>query len=438
MPALLSHLVRPVSLLVRTSATLAVSALAIALVSVAALDAFVIDPIAEQSADDEAALLVLSAQTWVELPPRARPYFELELFESHDLVISPEVRDLEPLQVDLPYMDLLHESLDARLQEDVRLLRGTDSDLIWAEIPMGGYRLQIGFSPDRRDIEPLFVALVILVAGAGIVLAASLLTVQRITRPLDAVARSAATFRGGQSFEPLPETGPTELVTLIRSFNTMAHEISELIANRTTLLAGISHDLRTPLARMRLAVELLPADIDPDLVDRLRRNLEEMDELLAITLQFARGLSHVHSERIELRGWLEAFLATHGTGSLDWRGPPRLELELDAPALRRVLVNLIENAEQYGGDDVKLRVAMDGRGVDLHVLDRGRGIPEEMRAQVFQPFFRLDASRAAGTGGSGLGLAVVKQLCEAQGWTVDVGTRAGGGADFRIHIPLSS
>jgi two-component system osmolarity sensor histidine kinase EnvZ len=426
--------VRPASLLLRTSFTLGVSALAIALVSILALDRFVTTPLAEQSADDEAALLVLTAQTWVELPPAARPYFELELVESHGLVVSPEVRELEPLDVDRPWMGLLHQKLDARLERPVRLLEG--DDLVWAEIPMGGFRLQIGFSPDRRGVEPLSVALVIFGAGAAIVLIASLLIVQRITRPLDAVAQSARRFRGGSVPEPLPETGPSELVTLARSFNTMASEISELISNRTTLLAGISHDLRTPLARMRLAVELLPEGTDPQLVARLSRNLEEMDALLSVTLQFARGLSGEDVTEVRLKSLLAGVLehADLAGVSLHWRGDEELRLRIDPGALQRVLINLLENAARYAGGSVQLEVdARPGR-VRLRVLDRGPGVPESQRERIFQPFYRLEASRSQHTGGSGLGLAIVKQLCEARGWHIEVEQREGGGAAFCLDL----
>jgi two-component system osmolarity sensor histidine kinase EnvZ len=425
---------RPGSLLLRTSLTLGVSALAIALVSILALDRFVTTPIAEQSADDQAALLVLSAQTWVELPPPARPYFELELVESHGLVVSPELGDLVPLTDELPWMDQVREKLAARLGEPVRLLEG--DDLIWAEIPMGGFMLQIGFSPDRRDVEPLSVALVIFGAGAAIVLAASLLIVQRITRPLDAVAQSAQRFRGASQFEPLPETGPQELVTLAQSFNTMVQEISELIANRTTLLAGISHDLRTPLARMRLALELLPEDTDPKLIKRFERNLEDMEALLATSLQFARGLSLEDVADIELAPFLRDLLAhaEDASLSLEWRAPEDLRVRVDPGALRRVLENLLANARLYAAGAVSIRVSATEDAVEIQVLDRGPGIPEGDRIRVFQPFYRLERSRNQGTGGSGLGLAIVKQLCDAQGWKIQVRARAGGGAAFSLRV----
>jgi two-component system osmolarity sensor histidine kinase EnvZ len=404
---------------------------------VLALDRFVTTPIAVQSADDEAALLVLSAQTWVELPPLARPYFELELVESHGLVVSPEPQDLRPLDSSLPYMDLVQDRLDARVGQHVPLLQG--DELVWAEIPMGGFVLQMGFAPDRRDVEPLTVALVIIAAGAAIVLAASLLIVQRITRPLDEVSETARRFRGGSLLEPLPETGPKELVALAHSFNTMAREISELISNRTTLLAGISHDLRTPLARMRLAVELLPEESDPRLVERLSRNLEEMDGLLAEALQFAKGLSGTEARRVVLRREFEDLIEQFGDDGihLEWRAPDDFEQTLDAGALRRVLTNLIENAVRYAGPPVTVTCKARGDRIRIKVMDRGPGIPDEVSERVFQPFFRLENSRNTATGGSGLGLAIVKQLCEAQGWDVALHARAGGGAVFELELPRS-
>ena len=428
---------RTASLLLRTSFTLGLSAVAIALVSILALDQFVTDPIAEQSADDEAALLVLTAQTWVELPPRSRPYFELELVESHGIVVSPETRPLEPLDASRPWMEALQRNLGQRIGEPVRLLEG--DDLVWAEIPMGGTLLQVGFSPDRRQVEPLSVALVIVAAGAAIVLVTSLLVVQRITGPLDAVAESARRFRGGAFIEPLPETGPSELVTLARSFNTMALEISQLIKNRTTLLAGISHDLKTPLARMRLALELLSEDADPELTERLERNMEEMDRLLSDTLHFARGLSSGRSETVLLGALLREIADANEDGArrILWtvKVEPEFALELDAGALRRVVQNLLENALQYSAGDVELGGSLWDEEVCIEIRDRGPGVPEDQFEQIFQPFHRLESSRNQNTGGSGLGLAIVKQLCEAQGWDVSVHVRPGGGIKFRVLIP---
>ena len=395
-------------------------------VSIMALNYFVIDPIAETSADDEAALLVLSAQTWVELPPAARPYFELELAQNHDLIVGSEVRDLPASALQQPYLDLLEEKLAERLNTPVSLLEG--DDLIWVNVPMGGQDLQIGFAPSRRDIQPLYVGIIIVLLGAAIVFATSLLIVQRVTRPLVEVAERAETFRGGENFEPLPERGPRELASLARNFNTMAREIATLLSNRTTLLAGISHDLRTPLTRMRLALELLPDNVDPKLVERIERNLVAMEELIGDALRFARGAAEVPQE-VELQPFVEDVIA-----SFDRQVPfsctgPEIRCWVAPGALERVLVNLVSNAQQHGE-----QVRVELRGTDVHVMDSGPGIPEEYREQVFQPFFRLDRSRSVVTGGSGLGLAIVQQLCQAHGWRVAIHDGPDGGTDVCVSL----
>jgi len=402
---------------------------------VLALNVFVVDPIEERSADDVAALLVLSAQTWVELPPEARPYFELELAERHDLIVSGDFRDLPVQAPGDPFLDALKGKLSDRLGDATNL--HVSDELVWVDVPMGGYQLQIGLAADRRAVQPIYVGITIFVIGATIVFITSFLVVQRITRPLVDVASSAAAFRGGEEFPRLPESGPTELVTLAKSFNTMADEISELLTNRTTLLAGISHDLRTPLARMRLAVELLPDGVDPKLKRRLERNLEGMDALISQALQFARGLSSENLEETELHHYLAEF-ARREEITLAWTGPESICATIAPGALHRVLDNLVHNARLHGHTPrAEISTEVNAERVVIHVLDRGKGVPEDARDLVFQPFYRLEASRSHATGGSGLGLAIVRQLCQAQGWTVEIGDRAEGGADVALTIPLA-
>ncbi len=420
----------PASLLARINLTLGVSSVLIALIATASLNYFVIDPIAQRSADDEAALLVLSAQTWVELPPDARPYFELELAQNHDLIVTDQTRQLAVAQSDAFYIELLEEALAERLGAQVRLLAG--DELLWVDVGMGGHDLQIGFSPGRRDIQPVYVGIVIIVLGAAIVFAASFSIVRRITRPLVAIAGRVETFRGAQDFEPLPEEGPKELASLARNFNTMASEITTLISNRTTLLAGISHDLRTPLARMRLALGLLPDDVDEKLVARFDRNLTAMDELIGDALRFARGAGE-SAALVDLDA-----LLTDVANSFETHVPyvclesePR-QIKLAAGAFRRVLQNLVVNGIQHGSG-----VQLERRGLEVRVADHGAGIPEAHRQQVFQPFYRLDASRSSETGGSGLGLAIVRQLCDAHGWQVQIDSGEDGGTVVVLRLESS-
>lgn len=419
-----SESLRPQSLLGRTTITLAVSSFLIAVVSTIALNVFVIDPIAERSADDEAALLVLSAQTWVELPPQARPYFELELAQSHDLIISVAEQTLPPLDRYLPFTELLLEKLQRRLALDVRMYDG--DDLVWVDVPMAGYNLQIGFSPDRRDVQLLYVAIVIATLGAGIVFLTSLLIVRKIARPLVQVGKQAETFRGLAEIEPLPETGPRELVSLARNFNTMADEIALVLANRTTLMAGISHDLRTPLTRMRLALALLPENVDAVLVQRFERNLEAMDVLIGDALRFAQG-TREEIQPVALAPHVREVLNTFEQDiEFACSINDGVTLDLAPNAFSRVLSNLVGNGLKYAD-----RVAVSLSDSEIVVSDNGPGIPESERGRVFQPFYRLETSRNVNTGGSGLGLAVVQQLSAAHGWKIEVGDSLMGGAEFR-------
>ena len=218
-------------------------------------------------------------------------------------------------------------------------------------------------------------------------------------------------------------------MVLARNFNTMAREIAALMANRTALLAGISHDLKTPLTRMRLAVELLPESVEPGLIQRFERNLESMDELITDALKLASGTQEAAQE-IDLRPFVQELLSSYEAPiPLEARDIPDRPVLVAPGALRRVLTNLVTNARQHGRD---VRVQLIGR--EIHVLDSGPGIPPEHRQAVFQPFFRLDSSRSAATGGSGLGLAVVHQLCQTHGWNIRIDGNPGSGTDVCLGI----
>ena len=419
-------------MLARANLVLGISATAIALTSIIALAVFVILPIENRSADDEAGLIVLSAKTWVELDAARRPAFEIEMLRNHDLIVSAENRDLPYVEEGNRYYDLLASKLSERLGGPVRLMES--DDLLWANVPLGGYVMQVGISPQRQDVEPVYVGFVIILFGAIIVPITSGLIVRRVAHPLIRAAEAVEAFRGAEGFQPLPEEGPEELVTLAASFNGMARNVSELLSNRTTLLAGISHDLRTPLTRMRFALEMLPDNVDAKLVARFERNLTAMEELIADALRFSRGAGEAPSQ-VDFRDYLQAVLRDLDEDlDVEWRRSPPPVIEIATGAFQRVVANLIRNARQHGGG-ARLAVDYDG-DIVLHVIDDGPGIPPKDREKVFQPFYRLESSRSRETGGSGLGLAIVAQLCEAHGWRVSLAMSDSGGTDAQVRLPL--
>ena len=420
------------SLLTRTNAALAMSSLAIAITALWSVLAFVTTPISERSAIDQGGLLVLSAQMWVELPAERRPNFEFELLVNHDLIISANVRDLPTVTEDNQYYDYLRREIQNRVGSSVEIM---ESDgLLWVNIPtLSGVVPQVGFSSQHREAQPFIVGVLILVIGSIIVFGTSFYIVRRIANPLVRVSESARSFRGTGDFMPLPEEGPRELVSLAVSFNNMARDVSALLSNRTTLLAGISHDLRTPLARMRLALELLPDEVDPTLRDRFERNLLAMDDLIGDALRFARGAQE-KSERTDFVKFTEEIVH-----SIDESITVEFEqdgcVELPGGAYSRVVTNLVNNARRHAAGTIVRGLLVDEE-LHLHVLDEGPGIPEEERERVFQPFYRLERSRSTSTGGSGLGLAIVAQLCLAHGWVVNLNNRHVGGTDAHLIIPV--
>lgn len=422
----------PTSLLWRTNAVLALSAVVIIATAFLAVQRLVMAPMTEKLADDEAGLVVLSAQTWVELPSYtdARPAFELEMARMHDLIISPDLRRLPPADTADSYVAMLADNISARLGAPVRLLEG--DGLLWADLPVPGGRLQIGFVPGRQDIQPIYVGLAIGAIGAGIVFGAAFFMVRRIAGPLVETANSVEAFRGAEGFSPLPERGPRELVALATNFNRMAREVSRLFSSRTTLLAGISHDLRTPLARMRIAVELLPDTVERKLVERMERNLQAMDELIGDALRFARGAREAQRELVA-KPLIEGIVAEADTAvPVRWRGALDARAHIAPGAFRRVLLNLLDNARQHAQGAAVVVEA--GAAIAVHVIDRGPGIPEADRERVFEPFHRVDRGHGQATGGSGLGLAIVRQLCQAHGWEVSIGASACGGVDVCVSV----
>jgi two-component system osmolarity sensor histidine kinase EnvZ len=236
----------------------------------------------------------------------------------------------------------------------------------------------------------------------------------------------------------LPETGPREIAALSRRFNEMTKQVEELLAARTVLLAGVSHDLRTPLARLRLAVEMLVRKPSPQLAAQVEGDIEAMDRLIGDVLTLARGLGHEAVQRVVLSEFCKKLVLSI-PGAADKVQVEIADVTLDVPpgALRRILVNLLENALRYGGDQpVSLRAEVEDGRCRIGVLDRGPGIPPDELETVYRPFYRLEASRSVNTGGSGLGLAIVRQLAMAQGWQARLQAREGGGLAAWLEIPL--
>ena len=430
------------SLFARTGTTFTVSLTVFALFALAVIAYYVVFPVARRAADDLAALMVLSAQTWVELPPQTRGDFEWELSHNHDLRFADPAVELQLVERPWPYLRFLQQAIERRVGYRPQLLiAGEPHHWYWVDIPMAGRTIRVGFHSNRLGTHPPTAVLLVVFAGALAVVLPTLLVVRRTTRPLARLAEAAQRIGRGRFGPRLPERGPAELAALERAFNRMASELEQLINNRTTLLAGISHDLRTPLTRMGLALELLRDRTDPELLAGLERDLEQMDQLIGQALELGRGLQTQPTQAVALETLIEEVAedARRAGGEVQWRVEGECVCRIAPGAMRRVLNNLLDNAVRYGGDGPVELVCECARGTGvIRVLDRGPGVPADQREAVFLPFHRLEQSRSRDTGGSGLGLAIARQLCESHGWSVNLQSRSGGGTEAMVRFDCGS
>jgi len=445
----------PNTLFFRTASTLVISLLLLSIIILTSTAYFVLVPVAKRSADDLAALLVLASQTWSELPPQTHPDFKTELMTAHGikLVIAERPFEVQDSLHFYIYQRLLKNALEKRLGGNKMVTMGVDKNQpgwVWINLPVVENSLQFGISVERIGARPPVALLAMAIAIVVLAIGTALIIALRITRPL-AILSSATTAVGkGGKIVVVENNGPDEIVTLAHNFNRMSQEVSELLENRTTLLAGISHDLRTPLTRIRLALELNADAIDSAYRSDLENNVEEMEALLEQALLLARGIDK--KEPLKQRDLVSLLSTLASQLEAEWliQHPDsdcqilfqahdslnnRLSWDLPEQSFLRVLRNLVENALRYGNNKpVSIELSLQGDHPQISILDRGPGIPEKELEAVFRPFHRLEASRNLKTGGSGLGLAIVRQLCQALGWKVTLHRRPGGGNEARLLL----
>jgi two-component system osmolarity sensor histidine kinase EnvZ len=221
----------------------------------------------------------------------------------------------------------------------------------------------------------------------------------------------------------------------------MSSDLQQLSENRTVMIAGISHDLRTPLTRLGLAVEMLDQDSDPELIERIRRNLDTMNNLIGQFLQFSHGVEGETPVQLDLWQMVDSLASDaklEGNKLHLHRNNPPCVYFADPVALERVLSNLLKNAVQYGeGKPIDINLNCSEDAVAVEICDRGPGIPADQVSTVFKPFHRLEMSRGRRVGGSGLGLAIAYQIALKHHWSIELLPRDGGGTVARLGLPTA-
>jgi len=255
-----------------------------------------------------------------------------------------------------------------------------------------------------------------------------------VTGPLSSLAIAAERLGEDINRAPLPENGPTEVQRAAKAFNTMQQRLSRFISERTRVLTAMSHDLKTPITRMRLRTEMLE---DEDAQARFLRDLEEMESMVTQTIEFMRDTSASEPvQRVDVMALIESL-------QNDYRDTGRT-VEIDGAvsdpypgrplALRRCIANLVENAIRYG-ERATIKIEDVGGKITVRILDDGPGIPEDQLERVFEPFYRGEGSRNRETGGTGLGLGIARNIARSHGGDLVLRNREQRGLEATLTLP---
>ena len=311
-----------------------------------------------------------------------------------------------------------------------------DGELVFTLALADGGALTLRAQPPRLKLSGATLA--VLAAQIAVLALCGAAAVRIATRPLRRLADAADSLGANLAAAPLAENGPREVASAARAFNAMQTRIHEHLRERAHILAAITHDLQTPLTRMRLRSELLA---EPEARDKLLADIDEMRGLVAEGLHYAAS-AHAAEETpqaVDLVALLDGLVcdAQDAGQQVSLDAPPSLPPVTTRPrALRRIVGNLVDNAVKFAGA-AEVLVTLENGSLCIAVLDRGPGIPAEQLQAALQPFVRLESSRNRESGGTGLGLAIAQRLAQALGATLKLSPRGGGGLEARLSVPIS-
>src|SRR6185503_13043705 len=392
------------------------------------------EPRARELAQQTVSIVNLTRAALVNADPVLRRNLLIEINEREGIRLAPltggEV--LEPLPGEALF-DLVSTKIRQALGAQTRFAYARDKvegfwvsftideDEYWVMLPRERFEPHIG-------LEWLAGALALL----GLALAGAWMIASTLSRPLAAIAAAAGEVGRGQPPAPLAEKGPKEMRTVSVAFNRMAGDLAAMERERAMVLAGISHDLRTPLSRLRLAIEMSGADRET--VEGIGRDVDEMDKVIGQFLAFARG-----EDEPMVEGDLDSLVTDIADSyrkrdrSISFAAGNLPPFHFAPLAVRRAITNLIDNALNYADGSIEIETRRDGALALVEVMDRGPGVPHGELERLKRPFTRLDEARS-GSGGAGLGLAIVDRIARAHGGRFDLAVREGGGLVARLGL----
>ena len=404
------------------------------------------EPRAQQLAQQVISIVDITRSALLYSDPALRLTLLADLADNQGIRIVPlEPTDKVRSFADLPFLQRARERVQQELGPGTRIaadVNGVPGLWISFSIDTDQYWVHIERDPLARDIGTQWIGWALIAAVASLLGAVAITRV--VIRPLARLSHAASELGAGRTPEPLPESGPPEIATVNASFNRMVGDLAQTERDRALLLAGVSHDLRTPLTRLRLEVEIndLPSDVRANMI----ADLEQTDRIVAQFLDYARTEPTTPKTESELSLAVEEALQA---SRLDRDASVDIERHIERGVrvealpmeLSRALANLLTNADRYGRDPQTGRLALEVRVraaspmASIEIADRGPGVATERHDQLLRPFVRGDAARS-GVAGAGLGLAIVERIARLHGGSFRLLPNSPTGLRARLQLPL--
>lgn len=348
---------------------------------------------------------------------------------------------LEPGEI-LPNMYAIHTALEGevrralrdRLDKPARVDAESNPDVVFIDVQLPEGVLSVVAPRSRLFSTTIYVFVLWTVGGTLMLLGIATMFMRSQVRPVLRLARAADNFGKGRDVPNFKPEGAREVRLAARAFIAMRARILRQITQRTEMLAGVSHDLRTPLTRMKLELAMMKSS---DGVAALKDDVCEMERMLEGYLDFARGEGAETPEPRDVVALLDEAVrqANRISVGVELKAEGELVVPLRPDAFRRCISNLIGNASRYARH-VAVDAGKRGRTIEIVIDDDGPGIPENQREEVFKPFFRLEGSRNPGTGGVGLGMTIARDVARGHGGEIVLGDSPEGGLRVRLQLPL--
>jgi len=330
---------------------------------------------------------------------------------------------------------LLTVALQERISRPFQIDTSSFKEQVIIEVQLANAVLRVVAPGDRLFSSTTYIFIMWMVGSSLILFAVASIFMRNQIRPIRRLARAVDSFGKGRPVEEnFRSGGAQEVRQAATAFNLMRERIQRQIRQRTDMLSGVSHDLRTPLTRMKLQLAMLGSSLE---IDELKADVSEMEKMIEGYLTFARGEGDEEAIETNLSGVIEDVVAQwkRNGAAIDVHVEGRLDAWCRPNAIKRCLDNLITNANRYGSH-IWLRAGKRDEFTEITIDDDGPGIAEESREEVFRPFFRLDQSRNPETGGTGLGLAIARDIARAHGGDIIMETSPNGGLRTLVRLPL--